>query len=138
MFNLIKITLKVTQSTSRPPRNVGHVKKVDPSLLNWENWIRKSQNMFFSVMQNWQMIAIETIIVQDIKIWIYWTIYIFLPNGIQCWKVKKIFYTSAMQLAFDSRKWKTCQMKSKYYETNLSSLKSSYRIVIFIRLIRCL
>ena len=30
MFNSIKIILKVIQSTFRPPRIVGHVKKVDP------------------------------------------------------------------------------------------------------------
>ena len=52
MFNSIKITLKVIESTFRPPRIVGHVKKVDPSLLDDENRIRQSQDMLFSDMQN--------------------------------------------------------------------------------------
>ena len=52
VFNIMKTTLKVTQSTSRPPRIVGHVKKVDPSLLDDENRIRQSQDMLFSDMQN--------------------------------------------------------------------------------------
>ena len=47
VFNIMKTTLKVTQSTSRPPRIVGHVKKVDPSLLDDENRIRQSQDMLF-------------------------------------------------------------------------------------------
>ena len=51
VFNIMKTTLKVTQSTSRPPRIVGHVKKVDPSLLDDENRIRQSQDMLFSDMQ---------------------------------------------------------------------------------------
>ena len=41
------MTLEVTQSTSRPPRIIGHVKKVDPSLLDDENRIRQSQDMLF-------------------------------------------------------------------------------------------
>ena len=47
VFNTMKTTLEVTQSTSRPPRIVGHVKKVDPSLLDDENLIRQSQDMLF-------------------------------------------------------------------------------------------
>ena len=45
VFNIMKTTLEVAQSTSRPPRIVGHIKKVDPSLLDDENWIRQSQDM---------------------------------------------------------------------------------------------
>ena len=52
VFNIMKTTLKVTQSTSRPPRIVWHIKKVDPSLLDDENRIRQSQDMLFSDMQN--------------------------------------------------------------------------------------
>ena len=51
VFNIMKTTLKVTQSTSRPPRIVGHIKKVDPSLLDDENRIRQSQDMLFLDMQ---------------------------------------------------------------------------------------
>ena len=51
VFNIMKTTLKVTQSTSRPPRIVWHIKKVDPSLLDDENRIRQSQDMLFSDMQ---------------------------------------------------------------------------------------
>ena len=40
VFIIMKTTLKVTQSTSRPPRIVWHIKKVDPSLLDDENRIR--------------------------------------------------------------------------------------------------
>ena len=58
MFNSIKITLKVTQSTSRPAKIVGHVKKVDPSLLDDENWIRQSQDMLFLDMRKLLKIAI--------------------------------------------------------------------------------
>ena len=47
VFNIMKTTLEVAQSTSRPPRIVGHIKKVDPSLLDDENWIRQSQDMLF-------------------------------------------------------------------------------------------
>ena len=51
VFNIMKTTLKVTQSTSRPPRIVWHIKKVDPSLLDDENRIRQSQDMLFLDMQ---------------------------------------------------------------------------------------
>ena len=51
VFIIMKTTLKVTQSTSRPPRIVWHIKKVDPSLLDDENRIRQSQDMLFSDMQ---------------------------------------------------------------------------------------
>ena len=51
VFNIMKTTLKVTQSTSRPPRIVWHIKKVDPSLLDDENRIRQSQDMLISDMQ---------------------------------------------------------------------------------------
>ena len=47
VFNIMKTTLEVAQSTSRPPRIVGHIKKVDPSLLDDENRIRQSQDMLF-------------------------------------------------------------------------------------------
>ena len=47
VFNIMKTTLKVTQSTSRPPRIVWHIKKVDSSLLDDENQIRQSQDMLF-------------------------------------------------------------------------------------------
>ena len=47
VFNIMKTTLEVAQSTSRPPDIVGHIKKVDPSLLDDENWIRQSQDMLF-------------------------------------------------------------------------------------------
>ena len=47
VFNIMKTTLKVTQSTSRPPRIVLHIKKVDSSLLDDENRIRQSQDMRF-------------------------------------------------------------------------------------------
>ena len=47
VFNIMKATLKVTQSTSRPPRIVWHIKKVDPRLLDDENRIRQSQDMLF-------------------------------------------------------------------------------------------
>ena len=47
VFNIMKTTLKVTQSTSRPPRIVWHIKKVDPSLLDDENRIRQSQDILF-------------------------------------------------------------------------------------------
>ena len=56
VFNIMKTTLEVAQSTSRPPRIVGHIKKVDPSLLDDENQIRQSQDMLFfrhaKVMEN--------------------------------------------------------------------------------------
>ena len=52
MFTLIKIPLEVTQSTSRPPRIVEHIKKVDPSFLNHQNWFRESQDMFFCMPVN--------------------------------------------------------------------------------------
>ena len=52
VFNIMKTTLEVAQSTSRPPRIVGHIKKKDPSLLDDENRIRQSQDMLFSDMQN--------------------------------------------------------------------------------------
>ena len=51
VFNIMKTTLKVTQSTSRPPRIVWHIKKVDPSLLDDENRIKQSQDMLFLDMQ---------------------------------------------------------------------------------------
>ena len=47
VFIIMKTTLKVTQSTSRPPRIVLHIKKVDSSLLDDENRIRQSQDMRF-------------------------------------------------------------------------------------------
>ena len=47
MFSLIKFLSEVTQSTSRPPRIIEHVKKVDPSLLDDENRIRQTQDMLF-------------------------------------------------------------------------------------------
>ena len=47
VFNIMKITLEVAQLTSRPPRIVGHIKKVDASLLDDENRIRQSQDMRF-------------------------------------------------------------------------------------------
>ena len=33
VFNIMETTLEVTLSTYRPPRIVGHIKKVDPSLI---------------------------------------------------------------------------------------------------------
>ena len=51
VFNIMKTTLEVTLSTYRPPRIVGHIKKVDPSLLDDENRIRQSQDMLFLDMQ---------------------------------------------------------------------------------------
>ena len=52
VFNIMKTTLEVAQSTSRPPRIVWHIKRVDPWLLDDENRIRQSQDMLFSDMQN--------------------------------------------------------------------------------------
>ena len=46
VFNIMKTTLEVAQSTSRPPRIVGHIKKVDPSLLDDENPFLLSSQQF--------------------------------------------------------------------------------------------
>ena len=47
VLNCIKTEVKITQWTFIPPSIDGHIKLVDLSLLNDENWIRESQDMCF-------------------------------------------------------------------------------------------
>ena len=45
MLKSKKTPLDIIQSKSRPPGIDEHIRKVDPSFLNHQNWFRNGQNM---------------------------------------------------------------------------------------------